>query len=413
MRSVGILLVFAAAPAWADSDGAWDFEVNAAADAAHATSAAMTAATTAETTGEAGGGVVLGYQLGGSADECRTLALTQDAYWFRRGGDTGVAFAGATEICIDQIENPDGSPGTVVRFPRITGGYDLRTATRPRFDAPATLHADEYSLYGVHFDWGFFERRNAQRRFTAARIDTRADVTLQGVDATVREPTQNLLSIDFSAFSAELARDTEQPTLIEAGRVAFRHEGNFKTSLVTAVPFSFHGWRRGAFRLAADAGYTYGHAEARRLHVVLGGGGVETEVGDLSLALRVRREVLPAVDPVVIVDDRVTAEARYPVGGGALAAAGFAATSLALSVRDRALDRRDFTGGGSLGYRRPFGRYLLWSTVVEVGRSFYPRFDQATPEVATVARATTRLEARLGLTRSKRIAPSYFTQRTP
>jgi hypothetical protein len=386
VRSVAILIACTANTAWADANGAWSFEVGAAADAAHASSD--------ETTGELGGDVGLDYQLRGS--ECKTLELTQDAYWYRRGADSGASFDGGAAVCIDQVDRPDGQPGELVQFPRVIGGYDLRSAARPRFDAPATLHADEYSLYTVYFGFGVFERRDARRRLSGGRITTRADVTLQGVDATVTEPTQNLLSIDFAGFTAERERDTAHPLVIDIARAAFRYEGNHRTSLLAATPLSFAGWRRGSVRLAGDAGYTYAHALARRLHVLTGGAGIETDAGPLTLGLRYRRDVLPAVDPVVIVDDRVVAEAGGALLGGTLTVGGFAATSLAVSVRSADLDRRDVTGGGSLAVARPIGTHVLWRAGLEVGRSFYSRFDREMPEVATVARATTRLEVRLG-----------------
>src|SRR5690606_27412513 len=124
--------------------------------------------------------------------------------------------------------------------------------------------------------------------------------------------------------------------------------------------------------------------------------GVETDAGPFTLGLRYRRDVLPTVDPVVLVDDRVIADAAGALLGGTLSIGGFAATSLAASVRDAALDRRDVTGGGTLAFVRPFGRYVQWRAGIEVGRSFYPRFDREMPEVATVARASTRLEVRIG-----------------
>jgi len=67
-------------------------------------------------------------------------------------------------------------------------------------------------------------------------------------------------------------------------------------------------------------------------------------------------------------------------------------------VHDAALDRRDFTGGGSLGFSRAIGRYMQWRANIEAGKSFYPRFDQAMPAAGTgmVVRASTHLEARLG-----------------
>lgn len=386
MRSLAILIACTANTAWADANGAWSFEVGAAADAAHASSD--------ETTGELGGGVGLGYQLRGS--ECKTLELTQDAYWYRRGDASGASLDGGAAVCIDEVDGPDGSPGKLVQFPRVIGGYDLRSAARPSFDAPATLHADEYSLYTVYFGFGVFERRDAKRRLSGGRITTRADVTLQGVGATVTEPTQNLLSVDFVGFTAERERDSAHPFVIDVARGAFRYEANHHTSLLSATPLSFAGWRRGPVRLAGDAGYTYMHALARRLHIVTGGAGIETDAGPWTLGLRYRRDVLPTVDPVVIVDDRVVAEAGSALLGGTLSVGGFAATSQALSIRDAALDRRDFTGGGSLAVARPIGTYVLWRAGIEVGRSFYPRYDHEMPEVATVARATTRLEVRLG-----------------
>lgn len=384
--AVGALIAVAANTAWAGPDGAWDFEVGAAADATHSSSD--------ETSGELGGGVGLGYQLAGS--ECKALELTQDAYWYRRGADTGASLDGGADVCIDQIERPDGHPGELAQFPRIVGGYQVRSAARPRFDAPATLRADEYSLYSAYFGFGVFERRDAKRRFTAGRITTRADVTLQGVDATVSEPSQNLLSIDFVGFSAERERDVAHPFVIDIARAAFRYEANHRTSLLALAPLSLTGWRRGPLRFAGEAGYSYVHALARTLHVVTGGAGIETDVAPMTLGMHYRREVLPAVEPIVIVDDRVTAAATGSWLGGTLSVGGFAATSLAVSVRDAALDHRTFTGGGSLAVSHPIGHLVMWQAAVEVGRSFYPRFDDPMPEVATVARATTRLEVRLG-----------------
>lgn len=381
--------------AFADEHGRWDYGIAAGADASRAT--------TSEDNGNLGGEVHLGYQLDGG--DCKTLEMKQGARYYWYDAQRGAGFSGSTEVCIDQIERPDRDdsvPATtadLIGFPRVVGGYDLTTAARPRLDAPPAFAVDDYSLYGAYFGFGFYESRDDRQRISAARFHFRGDVTLQGVEAELKHPSRGLFTAAFSGFMLERERHTDAPAIVEAARAMFRFEGNQGTALLDVTPLSIERWRRGDWRVSANAGYTYGHATGRRMHVLVGGAGVETVALGMTLGVRYQRNVLPAVDPIVIVDDRVTADARYPWLGGAVLASGFAATTLAVSTKDPMLDARDLTGGASLGFSRNFTPYLVWHATLEVGRSFYARLDPvdgASPEVGTVARASTGFQARFG-----------------
>lgn len=391
---LALCLSIVSSPALADEHGRWDYGLAAGADASRAS--------TAEDNGNLGGEVHLGYQLDGG--DCKTLELKQGARYYWYDAQRGAGFSGSTEVCIDQVERPDAgmlaTTADLISFPRIVAGYDLTTAARPRLDAPPAFAVDDYSLYGTYFGFGFYESRDERQRISAARFHVRGDVTLQGTEAELQNPSQGLFTAAFTGFMLERERQTDAPAVIEAARVTFRFEGNQGTSLLDVTPLSIERWRRGDWRLSANAGYTYGHAAGRRMHLLVGGAGVETVARGVTLGLRYQRGVLPAVDPIVIVDDRATAHASYPWLGGTLLASGFVASTLAVSTTEAMLDTRDVTGGASLGFSRRFTPYLVWHATVEVGRSFYARLDpvesSASPEVGTVARASTGFQARFG-----------------